>query len=165
MLESPSHRILQLRDWRPTQRPASNLFCPKITGGRGGNLARSETCSGGLLQEQRASCLKRRARMCRSCFSEQMFARWACLLKALTAGTLLWVALSWHQRYWREDLTVDLWSQSGPIWLFHALRFDHRAYWWVISDYIVLWIELRWRKYVFKHFIIKHTEQNLWEFC
>lgn len=117
-------------------------------GGGGGNLARSETCSGGLLQEQRASCLKRRARMCRSCFSEQMFARWACLLKALTAGTLLWVALSWHQRYWREDLTVDLWSQSGPILLFHALGFDHRAYWWVISDYIVLWIELRCRKYV-----------------
>lgn len=41
----------------------------------------------GLHQERQASRLKRRARMCRSCFCELMFARWACLLTALTAAT------------------------------------------------------------------------------
>lgn len=55
----------------------------------GGNLARSETCSGGLHRERRAGCLKRRVRMCRSCFCEQMFARRACLLNGPTARTSL----------------------------------------------------------------------------
>lgn len=60
----------------------------------------------GLHQQTERSCLKRRARMCRSCFCEQMFACCACLLKSPdSSGPPSWMTLSWHQRK-QTDHTV-----------------------------------------------------------
>lgn len=55
-----------------------------------------------------SSCLKRRARMCRSCSCEQMFARWACLLQVLTARTnfmnySVLTSEAGASQYWRGD--------------------------------------------------------------
>lgn len=48
----------------------------------GGKLGSVGDMLRGLLREQQAGCLKRRARMCRSCFCEQMF----CTLGLFTDG-------------------------------------------------------------------------------
>lgn len=93
---------------RLASRSASSLVCQR-SGGRGEDLARPETCSRGLHQEQQTNCLKRRAGMCRSSFCEQMFARCACLLKALTASSsfmnyFVLTSEAAERRRWKDGL-------------------------------------------------------------
>lgn len=71
----------------------------------------------GLHQEQQASCLKRRARMCRSCFCELMFARWAALLKARTAGTTVMNYFVLTSKA-AETMVVILWVRLSHIKVF-----------------------------------------------
>lgn len=106
--------------------------------------SRGKLGSGGLHKEKQASCLKRRARMCRSCFCEQMFAGWVCLLNALTAGTSFMnyfvlrseVAERGHWKDWlwqqKKNLKVDLWSQCGlssGLIFSCIIRMYHKANW------------------------------------
>lgn len=99
------------------QRLASHseaCFQPPLSRDHGGNLARSETCSGGSSRSSRRAALK----------GEPGCAGRASLRKCLNAGPVYWNP--WQLHHFYELLWPDF--------------IDHRANWWsfkIISEYFV----------------------------